>query len=105
MTNAVNALRKVLRTLNRNLNRSKHADTWKSYVMDQFRNEGQLKNIKVAHDYAFLVNAVECHRDLLFSYNISVSKDHLQRQSVESVASRVGLRVPQNYHDSKNPEQ
>jgi hypothetical protein len=42
-------------------------------------------------------------QELLFSYNISTTKGDNQRQGIENIAHRVGLKIPTNYHVSFPP--
>lgn len=81
-----------------------HRSYFESFVRKQYTSRkavadeqqvGQL--VRLANDYAAHLTKTAEHTNVLTRYNITVSKDDAQRASIESIARRVGLRVPE-YH-------
>ncbi|KAK3252948.1 hypothetical protein CYMTET_37774 [Cymbomonas tetramitiformis] len=99
--NAKHALRKVLRAIDQNITIVNGDRSWRNYAIAQFRQNSQEQDAKIiskqicaAVDYAYLVESVRSHRDLLFSYNISTSKDAGQMAQNTRTAAAVGLGMP-----------
>jgi hypothetical protein len=57
------------------------------------------QKLKLAHNYALLLNSVHHHKDLLFSYNIAIDREAEKKLTLERSASSVGLQLPQPYKD------
>ncbi|CAN6441838.1 unnamed protein product [Victoria cruziana] len=52
--------------------------------------------IKLAKDYALMLNSVHHHKGLLFSYNIAVDRSN-EMNTIRKSAASVGLRLPDVY--------
>jgi hypothetical protein len=61
-------------------------------------DEQQVRKLaRLATEYAAHLTKTAEHASILKKYNMNVNKDGSQRASIESIAARVGLRVPE-YH-------
>ncbi|KAK9136701.1 hypothetical protein Sjap_007295 [Stephania japonica] len=53
-----------------------------------------LQKINLARDYAFMLNSIHHHKDLLFSYNIAVDRSDDATRTLTKSAASVGLQLP-----------
>ena len=57
--------------------------------------------MRATEEYAFLVNAVHHHKEMLFHYGHSLEKEREQLKKAASTAHYVGLSMPDAYdHDA-----
>jgi len=79
---------------------------FQEYIMAEFRKNKDIQEsslvqqkLKLAHNYALLLNSVHHHKDLLFSYNIAIDREEEKKLTLKKSASSVGLQLPQPYED------
>ncbi|KAL4418885.1 hypothetical protein ABPG77_010054 [Micractinium sp. CCAP 211/92] len=98
--------RQVLRTLLRAVDRSITPATgdrqWRQYVLAEFRRTDtqadpaeRQRALQDARDFAFLINSVREHKELLLSYNIGIPVEQREKDMNARAANMVGLQVPQ----------
>lgn len=101
MSEARQALRKILRAVDQHLTSVNGNKQWRDHVIKEFRSTANIANpaaqkqkLQEAKDYAYLVNSVQEHRALLLSYNIGIDREQERRKLMSDTAARVGLRMP-----------
>ena len=103
------ALRLALRAVDRHVTKSSGSPIWRNHVLTEFRGGGGggirrerdvATRLRVAEEYAALVNAVHAHKELLFDYGHSLDKEHEQLKKAKSTARFVGLDMPKVFEDS-----
>ncbi|KAL3151518.1 hypothetical protein ABBQ38_012517 [Trebouxia sp. C0009 RCD-2024] len=101
MSEARQALRKILRAVDQHLTSANGNKQWRDHVIKEFRSTANIENaatqkqkVQEAKDYAYLVNSVQEHRALLLSYNIGIDREQERRKLMSDTAARVGLRMP-----------
>eukprot|EP00252_Welwitschia_mirabilis_P011801 TRINITY_DN26230_c0_g1_i1.p1 TRINITY_DN26230_c0_g1~~TRINITY_DN26230_c0_g1_i1.p1 ORF type:complete len:106 (-),score=29.09 TRINITY_DN26230_c0_g1_i1:229-546(-) len=77
---------------------------FQDYIKEEFRKSKYIEDssvlqqkLKLAHNYASLLNSVHHHKDLLFSYNIAIDREAEKKSVIEKSAKRVGLKLPKSY--------
>lgn len=103
--------RTLLQTLRRHVSHSPESKSLSEHASAIFRQGAETaKNISqkererailLAKDYAYLVNGIHDHRELLLSYNIGVDRTEELAARLRSTADRVGLRMPESFRDTE----
>ena len=105
------ALRLALRAVDRHVTKSSGSPIWRNHVLTEFSRGGRgggtigreqdvATRLRVAEEYAALVNAVHAHKELLFDYGHSLDKERQQLKKATSTARFVGLEMPKVFEDS-----
>mmetsp|Transcript_8391 Transcript_8391/g.30950 ORF Transcript_8391/g.30950 Transcript_8391/m.30950 type:complete len:106 (+) Transcript_8391:36-353(+) len=101
MAEARAALRLLLRTVRQKITRRTPNSNplWEDHIVEEFRTNKELADpakvrgkILLARETAHFISAVDHHKSLLQSYNISVDRDTSRK--LQQTASRVGLAMP-----------
>ncbi|KAL4443321.1 hypothetical protein ABPG75_011058 [Micractinium tetrahymenae] len=94
-------LRTLLRAVDRSITPATGSRQWRQYVLTEFRRgEAQAdpaerqRALQEARDYAFLINSVREHKELLLSYNIGIAVEQREKDMNARAAQLVGLQVP-----------
>ncbi|OAY66620.1 uncharacterized protein LOC109719067 isoform X2 [Ananas comosus] len=103
-TRVLNVYRQILKAVDKHIGKDGGKGHFREYVIDEFRKNKALSDeaavrdkLKLAHDYAFLLNSVHHHKELLFSYNIAVDRSDEVKKILDKSAASVGLRLPDVY--------
>ncbi|GBF89102.1 hypothetical protein Rsub_01819 [Raphidocelis subcapitata] len=94
------ALRALLRAIDRHFTSVAGNAAWRDHAVAQFRAPAPAdaaaawEGLRLAKDYARLVQGVAHHRDLLLSYNLGLDSDERNKRMVEATARRVGFAMP-----------
>ncbi|CAM8968156.1 unnamed protein product [Rhodiola kirilowii] len=93
------AYREVLKALKKHVgSEDHHIKQFRDFVSQQFRKTDVVQGgARLARDYAFLLNSVHHHKDLLFSYNIAVDRSDEMKKVLRKSAASVGLQLPDVY--------
>ncbi|KAJ8766049.1 hypothetical protein K2173_020565 [Erythroxylum novogranatense] len=101
---AAKAYRDLLKAVKKHIGNEDYKNHFREYVTQEFRKNSNLSDqsnvqqkIKLASDYAFLLNSVHHHKDLLMSYNIAVDRSDEMKRVMKQSAASVGLRLPEVY--------
>lgn len=108
------AYRNLLKTISKHVTAKTKNPEFRAFIREEFRRHADLKECDdeqlsiqqkhaLARDYAFLVNSVHAHKDLLMSYNIAVDREAEQAARLQNTANRVGLSMPKIFEDEKEP--
>jgi hypothetical protein len=108
------AYRNLLRTISKHVTAKTKNPEFSAFIREEFRRHAHLKEgddaqhsiqqkHALARDYAFLVNSVHAHKELLMSYNIAVDREAEQAARLQNTANRVGLSMPKLFEDEKEP--
>ncbi|XP_015877176.1 uncharacterized protein LOC107413677 [Ziziphus jujuba] len=96
--------RNLLRAVKKHIGKEDTKKHFREYVIEEFRKNSILSDIssieqkiKLARDYAVLLNSVHYHKDLLFSYNIAVDRSDETKRVLGKSAASVGLQLPEVY--------
>ncbi|KAJ4720852.1 Complex 1 LYR-like protein [Melia azedarach] len=96
--------RHLLKAIRNHIGKEEYKTHFREYVTQEFRKNCKLSDpsskqqkIKLAHDYAFLLNNVHHHKELLFSYNIAVDRSEEMKRILGKSAASVGLQLPDVY--------
>lgn len=100
------AFRRVLRAVQTHISDPRKeggSPLWRDHVLETFRGTGSgaiarsdahEAKVRAAEEYAFLVNAVHHHKEMLFDYGHSLEKEREQLKKATSTARYVGLDMP-----------
>ncbi|KAL4341432.1 hypothetical protein GQ457_08G011150 [Hibiscus cannabinus] len=101
---AVKTYRDLLKAVKRHIGKEEYKKHFSEYITEQFRKNSQLSDpslvvqrIQLANDYAYLLNSVHHHKELLFSYNIAVDRSDEMKRVLGKSAASVGLKLPEVY--------
>ncbi|XP_057981885.1 uncharacterized protein LOC131167096 [Malania oleifera] len=101
---AAKVYRHLLRAIRKHIGEEGSKRHFRDFVTKEFRKNGEVSDLssmhqklKLAHDYAFLLNSVHHHKDLLFSYNIAVDRSEEMKRTLGKSAASVGLQLPEAY--------
>lgn len=87
--------RRVLRAIDARVTLVNSDRSWRDFAREEFRKtrspEEAAQLLRLADDYAALLESVHAHKDLLVSYNISTEKS--AADAAARAASRVGLQL------------
>jgi len=108
------AYRNLLKTISKHVTAKTKNPEFSAFIREEFRRHAHLKEgddeqhsiqrkHALARDYAFLVNSVHAHKELLMSYNIAVDREAEQAARLQNTANRVGLSMPKLFEDEKEP--
>ncbi|GBG77450.1 hypothetical protein CBR_g23899 [Chara braunii] len=96
------AVRQLLRAIDQNITKVTGNRLWRERVIAMSRNSvsgedsvttaNEEERVALAKDYAFLLNSVREHKELLSSYNVKA--DGREDLQLERAAARVGLKLP-----------
>jgi hypothetical protein len=93
----IRSFRKLLRSIHQSID-CKNRRPFVEFVKGQYRScrdEGsKTTSLQLASELADHLQVLRSHRETLRRYNITINRDASQREYVESVAQRVGLKVP-----------
>ncbi|XP_022134018.1 uncharacterized protein LOC111006395 [Momordica charantia] len=96
--------RELLKAVKNHIGKEESKKHFVDYVAQKFRERSGLsephslqQKIKLAHDYALLLNSVHHQKDLLFSYNIAIDRSEEMKRILGKSAASVGLRLPEAY--------
>ncbi|KAK8546181.1 hypothetical protein V6N13_067408 [Hibiscus sabdariffa] len=96
---AFKAYRDLLKAVKRHIGKEEYKKHLSEYITEQFRKNSQLSDpslvvqrIQLANDYAYLLNSVHHHKELLFSYNIAVDRSDEMKRVLGKSAASVGLK-------------
>ncbi|KAJ7970390.1 Complex 1 LYR protein [Quillaja saponaria] len=99
-----NVYRNLLKAVNKHIGKEESNRHFREYVTEEFRKNINLSDVnsvqqkvKLAQDYAILLNSVHHHKDLLFSYNIAVDRSDEMKRTLGKSAASVGLQLPEVY--------
>lgn len=95
-------LRTLLRAVDRSITPAAGNRQWREFVLSEFRRGEAQTNpaerqraLQEARDYAFLINSVREHKELLLSYNIGIPVEKREKEMNARAAKLVGLQLPQ----------
>lgn len=108
------AYRNLLKTISKHVTAKTKNPEFSAFIREEFRRHAHLKEgddeqhsiqqkHALARDYAFLVNSVHAHKELLMSYNIAVDREAEQAARLQNTANRVGLSMPKLFEDEREP--
>lgn len=99
--------RNLLKTVKKHIGKEEHRVHFTDFIREEFRKSRNLEypkdssfaqqRINLAQNYAYLLNSVHHHKDLLFSYNIAVDRSNEMTKVLGKSAASVGLRLPDVY--------
>ncbi|KAJ4875787.1 Complex 1 LYR protein [Raphanus sativus] len=90
--------RDLLKAVVKHVGKEDHKSHFTDFVKHEFRkNPNSLDKINLARNYAYLLNSIHSHKDLLFSYNIAVDRTEEMKRVLGKSAASVGLRLPEVY--------
>ncbi|KAK7359156.1 hypothetical protein VNO77_01103 [Canavalia gladiata] len=96
--------RQLLKAVKKHIGKEENKRHFLDFVISEFRVNRNLSDdvavqqkIKLAHDYTYLLNSVNHHKDLLLSYNIAVDRTDEVKRTLGKSAARVGLGLPEVY--------
>ncbi|EIE19606.1 hypothetical protein COCSUDRAFT_54555 [Coccomyxa subellipsoidea C-169] len=91
----------LLRTVRDRISSRNQNSIWHDYIVEEFHRNATEKNpakvqelLRLAKDYAQLVQGVNYEKELLLSYNIGIDPEERQRSMIERTANLVGLQLP-----------
>ena len=101
------AFRRVLRAVQTHISDPRKeggSPLWRDHVLETFRGgsgsgaiaraDAHEAKVRAAEEYAFLVDAVHHHKEMLFDYGHSLDKEREQLKKATSTARYVGLDMP-----------
>uniref|UniRef100_A0A7N0V722 Complex 1 LYR protein n=1 Tax=Kalanchoe fedtschenkoi TaxID=63787 RepID=A0A7N0V722_KALFE len=97
------AYRAVLKAVKKHVGaEDHHKKHFNDFVTQQFRraasdDDAVQGRLRLARDYAFMLNSVHQHKELLFSYNIAVDRSDEMKKILGKSAASVGLQLPDVY--------
>ncbi|WOL05264.1 hypothetical protein Cni_G13991 [Canna indica] len=101
---ATKVYRDLLKAIKKHIGDDGSKRHFRDYVTGEFRKNISVSdrataesNIKLAREYTFLLNSVQHHKELLFSYNIAVDRSDEMKKILNKSAASVGLRLPDVY--------
>ncbi|XP_016463271.1 uncharacterized protein LOC107786327 [Nicotiana tabacum] len=99
--------RNLLKAVEKHIGKEEHKVHFTDFIREEFRKKSNLecpkdpsfiqRRINLAQNYAYLLNSVHHHKDLLFSYNIAVDRSDEMTKVLGKSAASVGLRLPDVY--------
>mmetsp|Transcript_30636 Transcript_30636/g.99604 ORF Transcript_30636/g.99604 Transcript_30636/m.99604 type:complete len:102 (+) Transcript_30636:49-354(+) len=90
------AYRSALRAVDTHVTAVSGNGVFRDYVRAAFRGDADAaRRLQDAEDYAFLVNSVHEHKELLWSYGISLDKEQIDKDRMRNTAKHVGLSMPE----------
>ncbi|KAL6766142.1 hypothetical protein ACKKBG_A34860 [Auxenochlorella protothecoides x Auxenochlorella symbiontica] len=98
MSEAVRAYRSLLRAVKTHVSSSTGNPAFQQYISTTLKQRARAGgDPELARDYAFLLNSIAEHKDLLLSYNIGIDPEQRQKDQYKKAASRVGLSLPEQF--------
>ncbi|KAG7667396.1 hypothetical protein Ndes2526B_g04083 [Nannochloris sp. 'desiccata'] len=101
MAEALQVYRTLLRAINRNVTHVTGNRQWYIFAKDEFRrhrtaseDKERAELLRLAKDYAFMINGVKDHTELLLSYNVGIHIDDREKHMMKRAAALVGLALP-----------
>ncbi|KAL5994826.1 hypothetical protein ACLOJK_024883 [Asimina triloba] len=98
---AAKVYRHLLKAIVKHLGQEGNKRHFRDFVTQEFRKNinvpdaDAVQKLKLARDYIFLLNSVQHHKELLFSYNIAVDRSDEMRRTLKKSAASVGLQLPE----------
>ncbi|CAN6441837.1 unnamed protein product [Victoria cruziana] len=99
----VTAYRHLLKAVDKHIGKEGTKKQFRDFIIQEFRKKTNVSDehvirqmIKLAKDYALMLNSVHHHKGLLFSYNIAVDRSN-EMNTIRKSAASVGLRLPDVY--------
>ncbi|CAH8359893.1 unnamed protein product [Eruca vesicaria subsp. sativa] len=90
--------RDILKAVVKHVGKEDHKSHFIDFVKHEFRkNTNSLEKTNLARNYAYLLNSIHSHKELLFSYNIAVDRTEEMKRVLGKSAASVGLRLPEVY--------
>ncbi|XP_010904717.1 uncharacterized protein [Elaeis guineensis] len=96
--------RQLLKAVDKHIGKDGGKRHFRDFIIEEFRKNSNLSDqaavqnkVKLAHDYAFLLNSVQHHKELLLSYNIAVDRSDEMKKILNKSAASVGLQLPDVY--------
>ena len=103
---SIQVFRILLKAIDRNITRHNDNTQWRRFAIEEFRKNATLaddneinKLLDTAQEYAFLIDSVREHKELLESYNIGIDIKEREKDMHIRAAAHVGLQVPTSYKD------
>ncbi|CAN8253361.1 unnamed protein product [Cochlearia groenlandica] len=100
---AARVYRDILKSVVKHVGKEDHKSHFVDFLKQEFRkkngNSDSLtrEKINLARNYAYLLNSIHSHKELLFSYNIAVDRTEEMKRVLGKSAASVGLRLPEVY--------
>ncbi|KAI3794944.1 hypothetical protein L1987_37585 [Smallanthus sonchifolius] len=101
---AAKVYRELMKTVKKQIGKEEHKIHFGDFIKSEFRKNGDglgpsviQQKAKLASDYAYLLNSVHNHQDLLFTYNIAVDRSDEMKKVLGKSAASVGLQLPEVY--------
>ncbi|EOA14155.1 hypothetical protein CARUB_v10027302mg [Capsella rubella] len=95
---AARVYRDLLKAVVKHIGKEDHKAHFLDFVKQEFRkNVSNSEKMNLARNYAYLLNSIHSHKDLLFSYNIAVDRTEEMKRVLNKSAASVGLRLPEVY--------
>ncbi|XP_010485065.1 PREDICTED: uncharacterized protein LOC104763386 [Camelina sativa] len=95
---AAKVYRDLLKAVVKHIGKEDHKSHFIDFVKQEFRNNAaNSEKMNLARNYAYLLNSIHSHKELLFSYNIAVDRTEEMKRVLNKSAASVGLRLPEVY--------
>jgi hypothetical protein len=103
---SIQVYRLLLKAIDRNITRHNANTQWRRFAIEEFRKNAILSEhnkldnlVDTAQDYAFLIDSIREHKELLESYNIGIDIKDREKGMQQRAAAHVGLQIPERYKE------